>query len=511
MLFNSFEFIFLFLPICMAGFFTIARFSKNAAAAWLFLCSLFFYSWWDWKYLWLLLGSITFHFLIAQGLLKLQGHRKKTLLISAIVIDLGLLIYFKYADMFIGSWNHISADNVALLRIVLPLGISFFTFTQIAYLVDTYEGKVKETRPIHFGLFVTYFPHLIAGPVLHHKEMMPQFNNAKTYTVQWRLIALGLGVFTIGLGKKVLLADNLASYANAYFANPQDVGLFLAWQGVLAYSFQLYFDFSGYSDMAVGLSLMLGIKLPINFYSPYRAINISEFWRRWHMTLSRFLRDYLYIRMGGNRHGKGRRYFNLLMTMFLGGLWHGAGWNFAIWGVMHGLYLCVHEVWRATLGRFFGKSKLTIFLATALTFVAVLFAWVPFRSSDLQTTLYIWGAMIGNTGVSVPAIFLDHMPSLGSTLTSLGISSGIGGGKAFVYGFLWILLAAFIAFACPNSYQLYRKFRVAIVDKPILENIVQSTNLSLRMNKSSAALLGILFVVCLLFLGRPSEFLYFQF
>ncbi len=495
----------------MAGFFTIAKFNKNAAAGWLFLCSLFFYSWWEWKYLWLLLGSITFHFLVGQALLKLVGGQKKALLISAIVIDIGLLIYFKYADMFIGSWNHLSADNIALLKVVLPLGISFFTFTQIAYLVDTYEGKVNETRPVHFGLFVTYFPHLIAGPVLHHKEMMPQFNNPATYTIQWRLVALGFGVFIIGLAKKVLVADNLASYANAYFANPVDAGMLQAWQGVLAYTFQLYFDFSGYSDMAVGLSLMLGIKLPINFYSPYRAVNISEFWRRWHMTLSRFLRDYLYIRMGGNRHGKGRRYFNLLMTMFLGGLWHGAGWNFAIWGLMHGLYLCVHEAWRATFGKFFGKSKLYAFLAATVTFLAVMFAWVPFRSSDLQMTLYIWGAMTGNTGINLPAIFLDSIPMLGNWLSSLGISSSIGGGKTFVYGFLWIIFAALIAFNCPNSYQIYRRFRIAIIDKSIVENIAGSSNLSLRMSKTSAALLGILFVICLLFLGRPSEFLYFQF
>jgi alginate O-acetyltransferase complex protein AlgI len=513
MLFNSFEFLLLFLPVTLLGFFLIARLGKTAAAAWLFACSLFFYGWWDWKYIWLLLGSIAFHFIVGQQLMKLANDQKKAkaLLISAIVIDLALLVYYKYADMFIGSFNAATGSNVELLKILLPLGISFFTFTQIAYLVDTYEGKVKETRPIHFGLFVTYFPHLIAGPVLHHKEMMPQFGNDRTYRPQSRLIALGVGIFIIGLAKKVLLADNLAVYANEYFASPVGVGLFQSWQGVLAYSFQLYFDFSGYSDMAVGLSLMFGIKLPINFYSPYKATNISDFWRRWHMTLSRFLRDYLYIRLGGNRHGKARRYLNLMTTMFLGGLWHGAGWNFAIWGTMHGLYLCVHEAWKAAVGQRFQNSKVYCVLAVIITFLATIFAWVPFRAPDLQSTVAIWGAMFGSNGVSLPEVFFSRLEMLTGLFDTLGITQAIGGGKNFVFGYLWIVLAALIAFFAPNTYEIYRRFKPAIYDNATTTLLNKSTKIIARFNVKTAICLALLLVASLLYLGRPSAFLYFQF
>jgi alginate O-acetyltransferase complex protein AlgI len=511
MLFNSFEFIFLFLPVCIVGFFLIAKVSKQVAAAWLFLASLFFYAWWDWHYLWLLLGSIVFHFLVGQWLLKLAPRPKQCVLITAIVIDVLLLVYFKYADMFIGSINNLSGSEIALLKIVLPLGISFFTFTQIAFLVDTYENKVLETRPVFFGLFVTYFPHLIAGPVLHHKEMMPQFASDRTYKPQWGLIAVGIGIFTIGLAKKVLIADNLSSYANSFFSNPQGLGLFQTWQGVLAYTFQLYFDFSGYSDMAVGLSLMFGIKLPINFYSPYKATNISDFWRRWHMTLSRFLRDYLYIRLGGNRHGKFRRYFNLLTTMFLGGLWHGAGWNFAIWGLMHGLYLCIHEAWKVASRRFSRKSEICNVAAVAITFLAVAFAWVPFRASDLTATTGIWTAMFGLNGVTLPEVFFSRFSFLSHGFASLGITQEIGGGSKFVFGYLWIVVAAILVFCTPNTYEIYRRFRPAIYDEAVTAHLISNHAFSARFNKRTAVMLAVLFIGCLLFLGRPSEFLYFQF
>lgn len=443
--------------------------------------------------------------------MRLSKAPKKWLLIAAITIDLSALIYFKYADMFVGTWNSVSSNQIALLHIILPLGISFFTFTQIAYLVDVYEGKVKEMRPIHFGLFVTYFPHLIAGPVLHHKEMMPQFASSLTYIPRYSMFALGISVFTIGLAKKVLLADNLSPYANAFFANPADSGLLQAWNGVLAYSLQLYFDFSGYSDMAVGLSIMMGIKLPINFFSPYKSKNISEFWRRWHMTLSRFLRDYLYIRMGGNRHGKSRRYFNLIMTMFLGGLWHGAGWNFAIWGLMHGAYLCIHEGWRATVGRFIPENKIMGWLAVFVTFIAVIFAWVPFRANGLGSTLTIWQMMIGLNGVSAPEAFFSTLPAFGSFLKSIGVTQAIGGGSVMVFGYVWIAIAALVAFAAPNTYQIHRRFRAAIIDKELQRIVKGSSGLQARFHIRWAAGVAALLTASFLYLSRPSEFLYFQF
>ena len=511
MLFNSAEFIFLFLPITLLGFFLLARVAQIYATSWLFAASLFFYGWWDWKYLGLLLASITFHFFVGMGLSRLEKPVSKWLLITAITIDLFALVYFKYADMFIGTWNIVSSSQVSLLQFILPLGISFFTFTQIAYLVDVYEGKVKEMRPVHFGLFVTYFPHLIAGPVLHHREMMPQFSSKLTYKPRMSMFAVGLSIFAVGLAKKVLLADNLSTYANAFFSAPQGNGFLQAWNGVLAYAFQLYFDFSGYSDMAVGLSIMFGIKLPINFFSPYKSKDISAFWRRWHMTLSRFLRDYLYIRMGGNRNGKIRRYFNLIMTMFLGGLWHGAGWNFALWGLMHGAYLCAHEAWRAIFGRYIPNNSLTDVVAISITFLAVVFAWVPFRSSGIESTLSIWGMMVGMSGISAPEAFFSLFPAAGELLKGLGVTQAIGGGAVMVFGYAWIMLAAIIAFAAPNTYQIHRKFKAAIIDLQFKQELNLRTTVSARFNGAWAAYVALILCASFLYLTRPSEFLYFQF
>ena len=511
MLFNSVEFIFLFLPITLFGFFCLARLGQNYATAWLFAASLSFYSWWDWHYVGLLLGSIAFHFYIGTWLTKLNQIHKKRLLVGAIGFDLSALVYFKYADMFIGTWNLASSHHIALLNVVLPLGISFFTFTQIAYLIDVYDGKVKEVRALHFGLFVTYFPHLIAGPVLHHKEMMPQFANPLTYRLRLPLIALGTSIFVIGLGKKVLIADNLSSYAGHIFQPQADIQFMQAWIGILAYSFQLYFDFSGYSDMAVGLSILFGIKLPINFYSPYKARNISEFWRRWHMTLSRFLRDYLYIRMGGNRLGKTRRYFNLIITMFLGGMWHGAGWNFAVWGLLHGAFLCLHEAWRASFGRLIPVNKLFQRLAVVVTFTGVVFAWVPFRASNLDMTLTIWKSMVGLGGFSLPEVAFSLFPKVGEFLRGFGVSEAIGGGQKFTFGIFWIFISAVTAFLAPNTMQIHRRFKAAIIEPSLLQPQTNKVFITARFQKTWALCVALLFALCLLSLSKPSEFLYFQF
>jgi alginate O-acetyltransferase complex protein AlgI len=509
-LFNSVEFIFLFLPVILIGYFGLRTLGHNYSAAWLCAGSLFFYGWWDWRYIWLLLLSIAFHFIVGRWIFESKGANRKRLLLAAIGTDLAALVYFKYADMFVASYGALTGTPVQALNILLPLGISFFTFTQIAYLVDVYEGRAYEKNPIHFGLFVTYFPHLIAGPVLHHKEMMPQFKNPLTHKPRTTLIALGLAIFAIGLAKKVLVADNLAPYANAlYRASPEAIGFFQAWQGALAYAFQLYFDFSGYSDMAVGLSLMLGVKLPVNFLSPYKAKNISEFWRRWHMTLSRFLRDYLYIRLGGNRHG---RYINLLTTMFLGGLWHGAGWNFALWGLLHGLFLCVHEGWRAIVPKRFTELKWYIFTSVALTFFVVTLAWVPFRAPNFASTMVIWKAMFGLGTFTLPEVFFSVHTGLGKALQKLGISSSIGGGTAFVQGSAWILIASILAFGFPNVYELTRKFRAIVSEKGARQELLSSkAKFRFRFTKSWVAAIALLLGISLLAMDRPSEFLYFQF
>ncbi|HET7832180.1 MAG TPA: MBOAT family O-acyltransferase, partial [Gallionella sp.] len=364
MLFNSYVFIFLFLPVVMLGFFQLARISHAFAAGWLALASLLFYGYWNPAYVGLLLASIIGNYAFGLRIAKLNirseeqvGHRK-LLLAIAVLSNLLLLGYYKYANFFATSVNSIAGTHCSLGEIILPLGISFFTFTQIAFLVDTYQGKVKEYNFIHYVLFVTYFPHLIAGPVLHHKEMMPQFAHASTYRFNYENIAVGLTIFLIGLFKKVVIADGIAYYVPTVFDAPA-LGIHLtfveAWGGALCFALQLYFDFSGYSDMAIGLSRMFGVTLPLNFHSPYQAVNIIDFWRRWHMTLSRFLRDYLYSPLGGNRRGKVRRYLNLWLVMLLGGLWHGAGWTFVIWGGLHGIYLVITHAWQS-LRRMVGQD-----------------------------------------------------------------------------------------------------------------------------------------------------------
>ena len=400
MLFNSYAFIFFYLPVVLIGFFRLAKINQAYASGWLALSSLFFYAYWNPAYIGLLLGSIVCNYAFGTWIAKAAiRNRKKHLLIVAIAANLTLLGYYKYADFFTTNIDSLTGLHLQMANIVLPLGISFFTFTQIAFLVDTYQGKVKEYNFTHYVLFVTYFPHLIAGPILHHKEMMPQFAHSSSYKVNWEHVANGLMLFTLGLCKKTLLADALAPYANGVF-NGVESGIlpttYEAWAGALAYTLQLYFDFSGYTDMALGIALLFNIRLPANFDSPYKATNIIDFWRRWHMTLSRFLRDYLYIPLGGNRKGRMRRYANLMITMLLGGLWHGAGWTFVAWGALHGIYLTINNLWRdATAGKVLLPGRIGSLAGGALTFIAVVAAWVVFRSTDIAQARTMLEAMFG--------------------------------------------------------------------------------------------------------------------
>ncbi|SDU15108.1 D-alanyl-lipoteichoic acid acyltransferase DltB, MBOAT superfamily [Pseudomonas mandelii] len=323
-----------------------------------FLCfikvaaSVFFYGWWSTTYIPLLLASIVFNYTV--GYIIAKNHERaraksKAALYVGVISNLLLLCYYKYSNFFLGEVARSTGVHMPTLELVLPLGISFFTFTQIAFLVDAWKGKAQEYNFWHYLLFVTWFPHLIAGPILHHGQMMPQFKDPEIYRIRSRNISIGVALFAVGLGKKLLLADPISTYADPVFhaaATGQAIGPMIAWVGAIAYTLQIYFDFSGYSDMAVGLSMLFGIHLPINFNSPYKARNIIEFWRRWHMTLSQFLRDYLYIPLGGNRKGETRRLVNLMLTMLLGGLWHGANWTFVIWGALHGAYLCINHMFQ---------------------------------------------------------------------------------------------------------------------------------------------------------------------
>jgi D-alanyl-lipoteichoic acid acyltransferase DltB (MBOAT superfamily) len=439
MLFTSAEFLFGFLPVVVVAFFAIAKVAgRPAAAAWLVLASLFFYASWRYEYLALLLGSIAFNYAAGRSIQQNHAthrHRAKAVLAAAIAANLLTLGYFKYANYFINTAEAIVGRPLVDLDILLPIGISFFTFTQIAYLVDSYAGKVRERNPVHYALFVTYFPHLISGPVLHHAQMMPQFGDAETYSPRLRNFVIGLAFVTIGLAKKVLLADSAAPVANDVFNAPAITALSTAtiWQGVLAYTLQIYFDFSGYSDMAVGLSLLVGVRLPYNFDSPYKAQNIIDFWRRWHMTLSRFLRDYLYFPLGGNRRGPGRRYVNLALTMLLGGLWHGASWTFVVWGGLHGFYLIVNHLWRRLTGasdredheRPAGWSARAA--GTALTLLCVIVAWVCFRATTFGQATSILAGM-------------------------LGWGSGVGGADTGVW--IWLALGFVVVLIPRNSQEL---------------------------------------------------------
>jgi D-alanyl-lipoteichoic acid acyltransferase DltB (MBOAT superfamily) len=394
MLFNSYPFIFVFLPVALVGYFAAGRFGRLAPVIWLALASLVFYSFSNWPFVALLLGSIAFNYFVGWLLIsrRLRAGPRFAVLTVGVTGDLLALGIFKYAGFLVANFNAVFSTSIAV-NILLPVGISFYTFTQIAFLVDAYRGKVAHYALPHYALFVTYFPHLIAGPILHHRDMIPQFESAESKRPNPHLILCGLIIFGIGLFKKTGLADGIQPLVALAF-NQAAPSFDQAWIGALAYTFQLYFDFSGYSDMAIGISLMFGIFLPLNFNSPYKAASIIDFWRRWHMSLSQFLRDYLYIPLGGNRHGSLLRYVNLMITMLLGGLWHGAAWTFVAWGALHGLYLCINHAW-INYGppipeRLARSAGVVAFL---LTFLAVVVAWVFFRADSLTSALFVLSKM----------------------------------------------------------------------------------------------------------------------
>lgn len=478
MLFNSWEFVFIFLPITLVVYFTLTRCRQTKlATASLVAASLVFYSYWDIRYLPLLLGSILFNYTTGSFIEK---NRDKYLLGFAIATNLLLLGYFKYTGFFIQSLNDIVGASVFVPKIILPLGISFFTFTQTAYLVDAYRGETQKYSLLTYSLFVTVFPHLIAGPILYHKDMIPQFSKHENYFFSAKNMAIGVSMFAIGLFKKVMIADTLAPWVKAVFDNADKVAFLDAWAGALGYTLQLYFDFSGYSEMAIGLGMMFNFSLPVNFNSPYKATSVIDFWRRWHITLSTFLKNYLYIPLGGNRNGEFNRMRNLMITMILGGLWHGAGWTFVIWGGLHGAYLAVNHMWRKQ------KIRLPNYLAWTLTFFCVVIAWVFFRANTVSDALSIIYAMVGIRGIILPQIIEQWFPSLATS----GIQFG---GFLFFKSreVLWLIPLLIILCACSkNSKEIFDEFKPSI---------------------RWAILIIIFLSISLLNLNKASEFLYFQF
>lgn len=484
MLFNSYEFIFIFLPITFfIYFYLLEKRLIIGAKTFLVFSSLFFYSWWNIIYLPLILGSILFNYAIGSKLIKSfdnKNRSKKYFLIVGIMLNLLLLGYFKYSDFFISNYNLLTDSSVELFHFILPLGISFFTFTQIAYLVDSYRGEAQEYRLMNYGLFVTFFPHLLAGPILHHKEMMPQFDKAANLVKNYRNIAVGSFLFSIGLFKKVAIADTFSVWATNGFNAVNTLNMIEAWITSLSYTFQLYFDFSGYTDMAIGIALLFNIKLPLNFNSPYKATNIQDFWRRWHITLSRFLKDYIYIPLGGNKQGSYKTYSNLMITFLLGGLWHGAGWTFIFWGFLHGIALVIHRVWSA-LG-----LKISNWAAWFITFNFINISWVFFRADE-------WNDAIGllNTMFFGPLILPYQVQSKFSFLSELGFTFGdslsaVGGSKYTIV----LLLLTFVILFLKNS---------------------QETVKRLKPSWYYMLFTAFLFGISILTLHNTSEFLYFNF
>ena len=490
MLFGSLEFVFVFLPVALLVY-HLLRISgwQVAAKLAMVLASLVFYGWWDPRYIPLVLGSIAVNYGLGVVLHRAQDPgRRKAILLLGLGLNLGLLGYYKYAGFFLQNVGGLFGIHDVAATLVIPLAISFFTFQQIAYLVETWRGQKPADNPLDYLLFVLFFPHLIAGPITHHTEMLPQFAQAGRGRLPGSYFSMGATILVLGMAKKVLLADTLAQFADPIFAAAAHgvaISMADAWMGAIGYSLQLYFDFSGYSDMAIGVGLLFGIRFPVNFNSPYQSTTIVEFWRRWHISLSAFLRTYLYIPLGGNRAGKTRRYVNLMATMTLGGLWHGAGWTFLFWGFLHGFYLIVNHAWTALAG---DRIRLPRGVGWALTMLGVVVAWVFFRATSFGAALDLLGAMVAG----------------GQDLPLAGLPDRLLG---------WLLIAAAggIAVTQPNVLALARYPQgLAEAPAPATRPAFDLRRLAGSPVMASVCL-GLLAAACIARLPKPGVFLYFTF
>jgi alginate O-acetyltransferase complex protein AlgI len=517
MIFSSWQFILVFLPLALLVFQLIPQDRPVWRKLWLAAASFIFYGYWRIDYIPLLVFSILFNYGIAEWMFRVHGRRRaRWILVLGVAVNLGLLCYYKYADFLINTFNAVTESQLGILELILPLAISFFTFTQIAYLVDVYRDQAKHYSFLDYSLFVVFFPHLIAGPIVRHWEIIPQYS-PKMVSFNLRDFSVGLAIFLLGLYKKLLLADPVSGVADTVYgaANAgQVLTWFDAWLGTLAYTLQIYFDFSGYSDMAIGLARMFSIKFPVNFNSPYKAGSIAEFWRSWHMTLMRFFREYLYIPLGGNRCSKPRHYANIMAVFLFSGLWHGAGWTFVAWGALHGIYSVIHAAWAEFLRRVGwqpGRFAVYRFAAVALTFVAVVCSWVLFRAHSFGEASSILASMWGLNGFTVPFNIGEAELGLGRFFSALGASivpteSGIDG-LSYVWSVHGIVLLLAIVWLLPNSQQL-----LAGLD-PILEKVEQPARWQLHLTFTGGLILALPAVLVLrTFLGtQASPFLYFNF
>jgi len=509
MVFSSYPFLFGFLPVVLALCWGVRLVAPPVVAvAVLAAASVWFAGYWDWHYLPLLLGTVLFNFTMSWVIHAQANDRaRKAVMLLGVAGNLACLGYFKYAMFVVGNFEALLGTGFGMAAIILPIGISFYVFTQIAFLVDIWRDRSRPYGPLDYLLFVTIFPHLIAGPIIHHKEMIPQSRSSGFGRFDLVSVNTGIAYFVLGLAKKVLIADNIAPIADAVFAAADQglpVSTLEAWAGTLAYALQLFFDFSGYADMAIGLGFLIGVRFPQNFDRPYRANSIGDFWRRWHITLSRFLRDYLYIPLGGNRHGFPRELLALFVTMLLGGIWHGAGWTFVIWGVLHGCYLVIQRLWqRLNGGKPYDDGSRTLGLGWAITMAAVLVAWVPFRATTLEGMLGIWQAM-AFTGPALPDAWRWALGPAADLLDQVGIGFG---GAGYVRLRLWASAGPLLGVALLLALFLPRS------------DIMAESLFGLRRLAGSgrfvfawrATALGAAFFASVIYLGYHATFLYFQF
>jgi alginate O-acetyltransferase complex protein AlgI len=528
MLFNSYEFLFAFFPISLAIFLFCKHRGSRLEHLALLALSLFFYAWWDVSFLPLLLSSITVNYIVGKIIVScLERDRQRAAgwwMSAAIALNLVVLGIFKYSYFAVTNINAAFGTDFALVSIILPLGISFFTFEQISFLVDVRRGQTRPSLYVHYALFVSFFPRLVAGPIIRYNEIAPQFAASRPTRDVVDDLAVGLTMFVIGLVKKTVLADGVAPYASPVFAaaeHGETIDLLMAWGGALAYTCQLYFDFSGYSDMAIGAACCFGIRFPMNFNSPYKATNIIDFWRRWHITLSRFLRDYLYFSLGGNRRGPVRRYLNLLLTMLLGGLWHGANWTFIAWGSLHGAYLMINHAWVAVAARSvvltnFRNSRSGAAFGLIVTFLAVVIAWVFFRAPSFSSAFNLLAGMAGLNGIAIPSGLEFALRPLRGPLDVLGVRFVATSGTMLLMTYVWVTVLLGIAFLLPNSQQILAPAN------PVLELSGMRTGKAgletsrrpwweWRPSPFWAVAIGGAAFIAIISITRVSEFLYWQF
>lgn len=460
MLFNSYEFLLLFLPITFFVYFYLN--SKKLiilSKIFLVVASLFFYSWWNPIYLPLILGSMIFNFYIGQSL----GRKStKKMLTFGIIGNVTLLGYFKYTDFFIENFNWALNKDVELLHLSLPLAISYFTFQQIAFLVDSYRGETKEYNFLNYALFITFFPQLLMGPIIHHKDIIPQFQTKWKSFIKWENVALGLFIFAIGLSKKTLIGDPLTDYAQYAFNNAQKLSMIEAWYASVSYVLSYYFDLSGYADMAIGVGKMFNINIPKNFNSPYKARNFADYWKRWHITLSKFLGDYIYKSLGGNKTIIWIVYLNIMITFFVSGFWHGAGWNFVVWGLLNGIFVVMAHIMKKA------NLQMNYYLAWFLMFFGLIITRILFVANDFGDALYVTTTLFDISNLRFNDLFYVDL---------------------YLQSF-YIILALFLALGCKNSMEISQNF------KPNFKYIFYTI---------------ILLTASLFTFSDAKEFLYFQF